>query len=228
MAMTLRAVDGDVLSEMNTTPLIDVMLVLLTLLIITLPMQTHAVKITLPQPGPPQPPIPVVMLEVDFDGTAIWNGWRIDRPTLARRLADAARLGSAARGPCDGQQTRSLRRGRRGDGRDPAQRPHQDRPGRYAELLTRGPRHLAQVRDEVVWFIGGDLADVPQPPPHHRAVQQRVEPKRAVRIRMVDGAVTFQHRRAAIAAPDAPSRRSISPDRRPHPPRARCRNRSAR
>ena len=91
MAMTLRAINGDVLSEMNTTPLIDVMLVLLTLLIITLPMQTHAVKITLPQSGPPQPPIPVVMLEVDFDGTAVWNGWRIDRPTLARRLADAAR-----------------------------------------------------------------------------------------------------------------------------------------
>lgn len=91
MAMTLRAIDGDVLSEMNTTPLIDVMLVLLTLLIITLPMQTHAVKITLPQPGPPPPPIPVVMLEVDFDGTAIWNGWRIDRATLARRLVDAAR-----------------------------------------------------------------------------------------------------------------------------------------
>ena len=91
MAMTARTADGDILSEMNTTPLIDVMLVLLTLLIITLPMQTHAVTITMPNGAPPQTtPPPVVMLEVDFDGTAIWNGWRIDHATLERRLADAA------------------------------------------------------------------------------------------------------------------------------------------
>jgi biopolymer transport protein ExbD len=78
------------MSDINTTPLIDVMLVLLTLLIITLPLQTHAVKIGLPHPGPPQAPMPVVMLEIDFDGTAIWNGWRIDGPTLERKLAAAA------------------------------------------------------------------------------------------------------------------------------------------
>jgi biopolymer transport protein ExbD len=89
MAMTTATFDGDVLSEMNTTPLIDVMLVLLTLLIITLPMQTHAVTIDMPN-GAPQPPLPVVMLEVDFDGTAIWNGWRVDHATLENRLADAA------------------------------------------------------------------------------------------------------------------------------------------
>jgi biopolymer transport protein ExbD len=89
MAMTTATFDGDILSEMNTTPLIDVMLVLLTLLIITLPMQTHAVTIDMPN-GAPQPPLPVVMLEVDFDGTAIWNGWRVDHATLEARLADAA------------------------------------------------------------------------------------------------------------------------------------------
>ena len=89
MAMTTATFDGDVLSEMNTTPLIDVMLVLLTLLIITLPMQTHAVTIDLPNGAPAVPPR-VVMLEVDFDGTAIWNGWRVDRATLETRLADAA------------------------------------------------------------------------------------------------------------------------------------------
>ena len=82
MAMTAQNANSDVLSDINTTPLIDVMLVLLTLLIITLPMQTNAVKITLPQPGPPKP-IPTVMLEVDFDGTPIWNG---------RPLASAAQL----------------------------------------------------------------------------------------------------------------------------------------
>ena len=88
MAMNLVAPREETISEMNTTPLIDVMLVLLTLLIITLPLQTHAVKIDLPH-GPGKP-IPTVMLEVDFDGTPIWNGWRIDDATLDRKLFDAA------------------------------------------------------------------------------------------------------------------------------------------
>jgi biopolymer transport protein ExbD len=90
MAITTQTADGDVLSEMNTTPLIDVMLVLLTLLIITLPLQTHAVTIDMPNGAPPHP-APVVMLEVDLDGTPIWNGWRIDYATLDARLADAAK-----------------------------------------------------------------------------------------------------------------------------------------
>lgn len=92
MTMTTQGtMGGDVLSEMNTTPLIDVMLVLLTLLIITLPIQTHAVRLDMPRGAPPVLPIPVVMLEVDFDGSAIWNGWRIDHATLERKLLDAAR-----------------------------------------------------------------------------------------------------------------------------------------
>ncbi|HEX4301235.1 MAG TPA: biopolymer transporter ExbD [Rhizomicrobium sp.] len=90
MAMTAETSDGDMLSEMNTTPLIDVMLVLLVLLIITLPMQTHAVTIDMPNGHSPATPSPVVMLEVDFDGTAIWNGWRISHATLEQRLVDAA------------------------------------------------------------------------------------------------------------------------------------------
>ena len=44
--------DGEVMVEMNTTPLIDVMLVLLDLLIVTLPIQTHAVKLDMPPPPP--------------------------------------------------------------------------------------------------------------------------------------------------------------------------------
>ena len=91
MAMSVKNTNGDVVLDINTTPLIDVMLVLLTLLIITLPMQTHAVRIDLPQPGPPHPPPPAVMLEVDFDGSIVWNGWRIDNKTLDARLAAAAR-----------------------------------------------------------------------------------------------------------------------------------------
>src|SRR5579862_3580320 len=77
--------EGEVMVEMNTTPLIDVMLVLLTLLIITLPIQTHAVKLDMPQPPktePPPPLTPPVNLGVDFDGTITWNGAPIDRSTM--------------------------------------------------------------------------------------------------------------------------------------------------
>jgi biopolymer transport protein ExbD len=77
--------EGEVMVEMNTTPLIDVMLVLLTLLIITLPIQTHAVKLDMPQPPktePPPPLTPPVDLGVDFDGTITWNGQAIDRSTM--------------------------------------------------------------------------------------------------------------------------------------------------
>ncbi|MEI7790558.1 MAG: biopolymer transporter ExbD, partial [Alphaproteobacteria bacterium] len=48
MAMSSGTAEGEVMVEMNTTPLIDVMLVLLVLLIVTLPVQTHAVKLDMP------------------------------------------------------------------------------------------------------------------------------------------------------------------------------------
>ena len=65
--------DGEVMVEMNTTPLIDVMLVLLTLLILTLPIQTHAVKLDMPPPNPKPPVVqPTVhIVGVDFDGTPL-------------------------------------------------------------------------------------------------------------------------------------------------------------
>jgi biopolymer transport protein ExbD len=59
--------------QMNATPLIDVLLVLLVIVIITLPVGTHAVKLNLPQ-GPPVPPHPAVRLDIAFDGTIYWNG----------------------------------------------------------------------------------------------------------------------------------------------------------
>jgi biopolymer transport protein ExbD len=72
--------------DINTTPLIDVMLVLLIMLIITIPIQTHAIKLDMPDPNAPpseREPPPVVNLEVDFDGTVYWNGSVIpDRGTL--------------------------------------------------------------------------------------------------------------------------------------------------
>ena len=83
--------EGEVMVEMNTTPLIDVMLVLLTLLIITLPIQTHAVKLDMPKPNqkPPDKPPVVVTLVVDFDGTILWNGTAVDRKTLDDYLESA-------------------------------------------------------------------------------------------------------------------------------------------
>jgi biopolymer transport protein ExbD len=69
---------GQVMCDINTTPLIDVMLVLLVTLIISLPVMTHAVKLDMPNvtTPPPPPPVPpeVIDLEIDFDGTVVWNG----------------------------------------------------------------------------------------------------------------------------------------------------------
>ena len=93
MAMSASTADGEVMVEMNTTPLIDVMLVLLTLLIITLPIQTHAVKLDMPTPNPHPPTFvpPTVDLGVDFDGTITWNGTVVDRGTMDAYLADIAK-----------------------------------------------------------------------------------------------------------------------------------------
>lgn len=68
--------DGEVMVDINTTPLIDVMLVLLIMLIITVPVQTHAVKLDMPQVNSPPPIVKpqVVDLVIDFDGTMTWNG----------------------------------------------------------------------------------------------------------------------------------------------------------
>jgi biopolymer transport protein ExbD len=84
--------DPEVMVDMNTTPLIDVMLVLLIMLIITIPIQTHAVKLDLPAGNPPPPPAPpeVVTVDVDFDGTILWNDEIVDRPGLDARIATAA------------------------------------------------------------------------------------------------------------------------------------------
>src|SRR5260370_33798002 len=85
--------DPEVMVAINTTPLIDVMLVLLVMLIITIPIQTHAVKLNMPVGNPPPPPTPpeVITVEIDFDGTVLWNGEQVaDRPTLEARLRGAA------------------------------------------------------------------------------------------------------------------------------------------
>ena len=69
--------DDGAMCDINTTPLIDVMLVLLIMFIITIPVMTHAVKLDMPRPtdAPPPPVQPeVITIEIDFDGTVLWNG----------------------------------------------------------------------------------------------------------------------------------------------------------
>jgi len=86
--------DPEVMVDINTTPLIDVMLVLLIMLIITIPIQTHAVKLNMPVGNPPPPPEPpvVVQIDVDFDGTVLWNGDQVDLPTLDSKFRAAAAM----------------------------------------------------------------------------------------------------------------------------------------
>lgn len=89
MAMSGGRDDGEPMMEMNTTPLIDVMLVLLIMFIITIPPQTHAVKIDLPQSSPPiDNPIDPVKnkLGIDAAGEIYWNGSAIDAVTLRQYL----------------------------------------------------------------------------------------------------------------------------------------------
>lgn len=80
--------------EMNTTPLIDVMLVLLIMFIITIPVQTHAVKLDLPPPNPnPSDVDPEFnQIEIDFLNNIYWNKQEVDLPTLQGYLNQAAKM----------------------------------------------------------------------------------------------------------------------------------------
>jgi biopolymer transport protein ExbD len=78
MSMSVNTSGSDApMCDVNTTPLIDVMLVMLVMLIITLPISTHAVKLDMPRPTDQPPPTVqprVIDIEVDYDGAIIWNG----------------------------------------------------------------------------------------------------------------------------------------------------------
>ncbi len=92
MAMSAGRDDGEPMMEMNTTPLIDVMLVLLIMFIITIPIQTHAVKVDLPQNSPNSAP-PVEpqknKLYIDANNNIFWNSVQINDLTL-RQYLDAS------------------------------------------------------------------------------------------------------------------------------------------
>jgi biopolymer transport protein ExbD len=85
--------EPEVMMDVNTTPLIDVMLVLLVMLIITIPIQLHSVNLNMPAGNPPPPPTPpiVVTIDVDFDGTVLWNGEALaDQAAVEARLTQIA------------------------------------------------------------------------------------------------------------------------------------------
>ena len=94
MAMAIGGGEGGSFTDINMTPLIDVMLVLLIIFIISLPPVTHAVKIDNPLPPPPNfvpPPPPVVVnLGIDFDGTLSWNGMAVDRKVMQGYISEQA------------------------------------------------------------------------------------------------------------------------------------------
>ena len=87
--------EDEPMMDINTTPLIDVMLVLIIMLIITIPVQLHSVNLNMPVGTPPPPlkePV-VVTIDIDFDGTLSWNGEAVPgRDQLEARLAQAAAL----------------------------------------------------------------------------------------------------------------------------------------
>jgi len=88
-----RSSDPDVMIDINTTPLIDVMLVLLVMLIITIPIQLHSVTLNMPTGNPPPPLVlpDVVKLDIDDQSRVYWNGDVVDdRATLEAKMAAAA------------------------------------------------------------------------------------------------------------------------------------------
>jgi biopolymer transport protein ExbD len=95
MAMSTGGAEGEPMMDINTTPLIDVMLVLLIMFIITIPVQTHAVKLDLPAPtNTPPPPILPTKNEVAVTNTdqILWNGTQVDLITLRQYLDQSQTL----------------------------------------------------------------------------------------------------------------------------------------
>ena len=96
MAMNVGSNSGgeaDVMMDINTTPLIDVMLVLLVMLIITIPIQLHSVNLNMPTGNPPPPLVlpEVVKLDIDDQSRVYWNGEVVDdRATLESKMSESA------------------------------------------------------------------------------------------------------------------------------------------
>src|SRR5580765_5094859 len=93
MAISMASDEGEPMMDINTTPLIDVMLVLLVMIIITIPIQLHSVNLNMPTGNPPPPPVlpEVVKIDIDDAGKTYWNGEVVpDRATLEEKLTAAS------------------------------------------------------------------------------------------------------------------------------------------
>ena len=90
MSMSMGGSEDEPMMDINTTPLIDVMLVLLIMFIITIPIQTHAVKLDMPQDQPNQQPPPIDPVKnkvvITQPGQVMWNGTPVDLITLRQYL----------------------------------------------------------------------------------------------------------------------------------------------
>ena len=99
MAMNVGSGSGsdepEVMMEINTTPLIDVMLVLLIMLIITIPAQLHSVNLDMPVATPPTKKVEPVVIKIDVDANSVinWNGRPVaGRADLEAKLTEASGL----------------------------------------------------------------------------------------------------------------------------------------
>ncbi|EJL77655.1 ExbD/TolR family protein [Variovorax sp. Varisp85] len=92
MAFGTQDEPDEVMNEINMTPLVDVMLVLLIIFIITVPVMKHAVNIDLPRASsePEQPKPQNILFSVTADGSYYWNEQKIDDSELPNRLAAEA------------------------------------------------------------------------------------------------------------------------------------------
>jgi biopolymer transport protein ExbD len=100
MALGLNRTDADesaLMLDINTTPLIDVLLVLLVMLIITIPAQLHAVKMELPVPAVAVPVAVAkpIAIDIDADGRIFWGGGPVTAAQLDERLAQLERVPDA-------------------------------------------------------------------------------------------------------------------------------------
>lgn len=90
-----KGADPEPMMEVNMTPLIDVMLVLIIMMIITIPKQDHSVNLNMPvgPANPPDRPPEVVTIDVDFDGTIMWNGQAVpSRADLEAKMNTVAAM----------------------------------------------------------------------------------------------------------------------------------------
>jgi biopolymer transport protein ExbD len=100
MAMNLRsgsgAGDPEVMMDINTTPLIDVMLVLLVMLIITIPIQLHAVNLDMPVGTPPSSSIKPEKIQIDIDENSVvyWQGQPVSAAELEEKMGSIGQLAS--------------------------------------------------------------------------------------------------------------------------------------